>query len=145
MYLNNKFAIVYEVYINSVYLVYNSKRRMISKVYSITVNGLESSLIEIEVDINQGLPSFTIVGLPDQGIQESKERLRSAMKSSNFRLPTSRITVNLAPADIKKSGPCFDLPVAIGILLNQDFINQDLIQESLFLGELSLDGQLRRV
>lgn len=118
---------------------------MISKVYSITVNGLESSLIEIEVDINQGLPSFTIVWLPDQGIQESKERLRSAMKSSSFRLPTSRITVNLAPADIKKSGPCFDLPVAIGILLNQDFIDQDLIEESLFLGELSLDGQLRKV
>ena len=118
---------------------------MISKVYSITVNGLESSLIEIEVDINQGLPSFTIVGLPDQGIQESKERLRSAMKSSSFRLPTSRITVNLAPADIKKSGPCFDLPVAIGILLNQDFIDQEFIEDSLFLGELSLDGQLRKV
>ncbi|MCP4523849.1 MAG: YifB family Mg chelatase-like AAA ATPase [Candidatus Gracilibacteria bacterium] len=118
---------------------------MIAKVYSITVNGLESSLIEVEVDINQGLPSFTIVGLPDQGIQESKERLRSAMKSSSFRLPTSRITVNLAPADIKKSGPCFDLPIAIGILLNQDFIDAEFIQESLFLGELSLDGKLRKV
>jgi magnesium chelatase family protein len=118
---------------------------MISKVYSISVNGLESSLIEVEVDINQGLPSFTIVGLPDQGIQESKERLRSAMKSSSFKLPTSRITVNLAPADIKKSGPCFDLPVAIGILLNQDFIDLDYIADSLFLGELSLDGQLRKV
>lgn len=118
---------------------------MISKVYSITVNGLESSLIEVEVDINQWLPSFTIVGLPDQWIQESKERLRSAMKSSNFKLPTSRITVNLAPADIKKSGPCFDLPVAIGILLNQDYIEEYYIQESLFLGELSLDGKLRKV
>jgi magnesium chelatase family protein len=100
---HNKLAFVYKIDIKGIYLVYNSKRRMISKVYSITVNGLESSLIEIEVDINQGLPSFTIVGLPDQGIQESKERLRSAMKSSSFRLPTSRITVNLAPADIKKS------------------------------------------
>ena len=118
---------------------------MISKVYSITVNGLESSLIEVEVDINQWLPSFTIVGLPDQWIQESKERLRSAMKSSSFKLPTSRITVNLAPADIKKSGPCFDLPIAIGILLNQDFIDLDYIAESMFLGELSLDGQLRKV
>jgi magnesium chelatase family protein len=118
---------------------------MISKVYSITVNGLESSLIEVEVDINQGLPSFTIVGLPDQGIQESKERLRSAMKSSSFKLPTSRITVNLAPADIKKSWPCFDLPVAIWILLNQDYIDQSYIEDSLFLWELSLDGQLRKV
>lgn len=118
---------------------------MISKVYSITVNGLESSLIEVEVDINQWLPSFTIVGLPDQGIQESKERLRSAMKSSSFKLPTSRITVNLAPADIKKSWPCFDLPIAIWILLNQDFIDASYISESLFLGELSLDWQLRKV
>ncbi len=118
---------------------------MISKVYSITVNGLDSSLIEVEVDINQWLPSFTIVGLPDQGIQESKERLRSAMKSSNFKLPTSRITVNLAPANIKKSWPCFDLPVAIGILLNQDYIDKSYIQDSLFLWELSLDGKLRKV
>ncbi len=118
---------------------------MISKVYSITVNGLESSLIEVEVDINQWLPSFTIVWLPDQGIQESKERLRSAMKSSNFKLPTSRITVNLAPADIKKTWPCFDLPIAIWILLNQDFIDQFYIHDSLFLWELSLDGQLRKV
>lgn len=118
---------------------------MISKVYSITVNGLESSLIEVEVDINQGLPSFTIVWLPDQWIQESKERLRSAMKSSNFRLPTSRITVNLAPADIKKSWPAFDLPIAIGILLNQDIIDMNYISDSLFLWELSLDGKLRKV
>jgi magnesium chelatase family protein len=88
---------------------------MISKVYSICVNWLESSIVEVEVDINQWLPSFTIVGLPDQWIQESKERLRSAMKSSNFKLPTSRITVNLAPADIKKSWPSFDLPIAIWI------------------------------
>ena len=118
---------------------------MISKVYSISVNGLESSIIEVEVDINQWLPSFTIVGLPDQGIQESKERLRSAMKSSSFKLPTSRITVNLAPADIKKSGPSFDLPIAIGILLNQDIINIDYIKDSMFLWELSLDGKLRKV
>ncbi|QFR39645.1 YifB family Mg chelatase-like AAA ATPase [Candidatus Gracilibacteria bacterium 28_42_T64] len=118
---------------------------MISKVYSITVNGLNSELIEVEVDINNGLPSFTIVGLPDQGIQESKERLRSAMKSARNKLPTSRITVNLAPADIKKSGPCFDLPIAIGILLNQDVINKDLMKDSIFLGELSLDGKLRKV
>ncbi len=118
---------------------------MISKVYSITVNGLNSELIEVEVDINNGLPSFTIVWLPDQWIQESKERLRSAMKSARNKLPTSRITVNLAPADIKKSGPCFDLPIAIGILLNQDVINKDLMKDSIFLWELSLDGKLRKV
>lgn len=118
---------------------------MISKVYSMAVNGLESTKIEIEVDINNWLPSFTIVWLPDQGIQESKERLRSALKSSSFRLPTSRITVNLAPADIRKSWPCFDLPIAIWILANQDFIETHYIEDSLFLGELSLDGKLRKV
>lgn len=133
------------MYIKSIYYFIYKKGVMISKVYSISVNGLESSLIEIEVDINQGLPSFTIVGLPDQWIQESKERLRSAMKSSNSRLPASRITVNLAPADIKKSGPCFDLPIAIWILLNQEMVETDYIHDSLFLWELSLDGQLRKI
>lgn len=76
---------------------------MITCVHAISVNGLESTIIDVEVDINNGLPAFTIVGLPDQGVQESKERLRSAMKSSHARLPASRITVNLAPADIKKT------------------------------------------
>ena len=118
---------------------------MISKVYSMAVNGLESTRIEIEVDINNWLPSFTIVWLPDQWIQESKERLRSAMKSSSFRLPASRITVNLAPADIRKTWPCFDLPIAIWILANQDFIETDMLESSLFLWELSLDGKLRKV
>ncbi|MCH2188821.1 YifB family Mg chelatase-like AAA ATPase [Candidatus Gracilibacteria bacterium] len=118
---------------------------MIAKIFSMSVNGLQSDLIEVEVDINQGLPSFTIVGLPDQGVQESKERLRSALKSSGTSLPTNRITVNLAPAHIRKSGPSFDLAIAIGILKNQGIISDTYLQDSLFLGELSLDGQLRRV
>jgi magnesium chelatase family protein len=82
---------------------------MVTHIYSITVNGLETTLIDIEVDINNGLPAFTIVGLPDQGVQESKERIRSALKSSSAKLPSTRITVNLAPASIKKTGPSFDL------------------------------------
>lgn len=111
-----------------------------------SVNGLESDTIEVEVDINQWLPSFTIVWLPDQWVQESKERLRSALKSSNFKLPTSRITVNLAPADIKKSGVSFDLPIAVGILSNTDDIKEnEYLKNSLFLWELSLDGTLRSV
>lgn len=118
---------------------------MISKVYSMTVNGLNSDLIEVEVDINNGLPSFTIVGLPDQSVQESKERIRSALKSSEAKLPTIRITVNLAPADIKKSWPIFDFPIAIGILLNRDYIKADLLIDSIFIWELSLDGKLRKV
>ncbi len=119
---------------------------MISHVSSIAVNGLESTIIDIEVDINNGLPAFTIVWLPDQWVQESKERLRSAMKSSEARLPMNRITVNLAPASIKKSGPCFDLPIAIGILRNDGWIKEDtFITDSIFVWELALDGKLRSV
>lgn len=119
---------------------------MISIVHSIAINGLDSTIIDIEVDINNGLPAFTIVWLPDQWVQESKERLRSAMKSCNSKLPTSRITVNLAPADIKKSGPCFDLPIAIGILLNAGYISENkIVWKSIFLWELALDGKLRQV
>ena len=119
---------------------------MISLVHAITVNGLDTTIVDIEVDINQGLPAFTIVGLPDQGVQESKERLRSALKSSEARLPPTRITVNLAPANIKKSGPSFDLWIAIGILLDQGYIkNDELVRESVFLWELSLDGKLRHI
>lgn len=119
---------------------------MISKIFCITVNGLESELIEIEVDINLWLPNFTIVGLPDQWVQESKERLRSALKSSWFRLPTTRITVNLAPADIKKSWVIFDLPIAVWILNNAwDIIDSEYFKNSIFIWELSLDGSLRAV
>ena len=119
---------------------------MISTVHSISVNGLDTDIIDIEVDINNGLPAFTIVWLADTSVQESKERLRSALKSSHAKLPTNRITVNLAPANIKKTGPSFDLPIAIGILLNEWYIENDtIIKESIFLWELALDGKLRKV
>jgi magnesium chelatase family protein len=119
---------------------------MISTVHSIAVNGLDSTTIDIEVDINNWLPAFTIVWLPDQWVQESKERLRSAMKSCNTKLPTSRITVNLAPADIKKTGPCFDVSIAIGILANAGYIGEnEIVWESMFLWELALDGKLRKI
>lgn len=119
---------------------------MISKINSIAVNWLESNIIEVEVDINQWLPAFTIVWLPDQWVQESKERLRSALKSSNSKLPTSRIIVNLAPANIKKSWPSFDLAIAIAILDNKgDILNNDLLSDSIFLWELALDWSLRKV
>jgi len=119
---------------------------MISKINSITVNWLESNIIEVEVDINQGLPAFTIVWLPDQWVQESRERLRSALKSSNTKLPTSRIVVNLAPANIKKSWPSFDLAIAIAILHNMwDIIENKYISDSIFLWELALDWKLRKV
>ncbi|MDP5038835.1 MAG: YifB family Mg chelatase-like AAA ATPase, partial [Candidatus Gracilibacteria bacterium] len=119
---------------------------MISKIYSIVVNGLESDLIEVEVDINNGLPTFNIVGLPDAGISESKERLRSALKSSNYKLPASKITVNLAPGEKRKTGTGFDLPIGVGILQNSGVIqDSDYFKDSIFVGELSLDGSLRNV
>ena len=94
---------------------------MISKINSIAINWLHFDIIEVEVDINNWLPSFTIVWLPDKWVQESKERLRSAIKSSNFKIPSSRITVNMAPADIKKTWPIFDLSIAVWLLLNQKY------------------------
>jgi magnesium chelatase family protein len=109
------------------------------------VNWLNSDLIEIEVDINNWLPSFTIVWLPDQWVQESKERLRSAIKSIWNKLPMNRITVNLAPADIRKTWPSFDLPIAIWILSHWWFIEDKLLKDSVFIGELSLDWRLRKV
>lgn len=119
---------------------------MISKIFCITVNWLDSDLIEVEVDINLWLPSFTIVWLPDQWVQESKERIRSALKSSDFKLPTTRITINLAPADIKKTWPSFDLPIAVWILANNWGIQEnDYLKNSIFIWELSLDWSLRAV
>lgn len=120
---------------------------MITKVFCITINWLQSDLIEVEVDINFWMPNFTIVGLPDQWVQESKERLRSALKSSTYKLPTSRITVNLAPADIRKSWVSFDLPIAVWILANAWDIKDEkkYFKSSIFIGELSLDGSLRWV
>lgn len=119
---------------------------MITHIHSLTVNGLETTLVDIEVDINNWLPAFTIVGLPDQWVQESKERIRSALKSSSARLPSTRITVNLAPASIKKTGPSFDLGIALGILASEGYItNTDFFRDSIFLWELSLDGKLRHI
>lgn len=118
---------------------------MFSKVFSVSVNGLSGNKIDVELDVSNGLPAFNIVGLPDAAIQESKERVRSALKNSGFAFPSTRITVNLAPADIRKKGPSFDLPIAIGILCREyDFI-PEYMENSLFVGELALDGKLRGV
>lgn len=116
---------------------------MLARVFSGATIGLESVSIEVEVDIaSQGLPSFTIVGLPDKAVEESKERVRSAIKNSGADFPSRRITVNLAPADLPKEGPGFDLPIALGILIASGQLRADL-DKTLVLGELSLDGSLR--
>jgi len=118
---------------------------MISKIFSATVNWLETSIIDIEIDINNWLPAFTIVWLPDQWVQESKERIRSAMKSSWYKLPLNRITVNLAPADIKKIGSSYDFPIAIWILVHEWLISKTYLKDSIFIWELWLDWNLRWV
>ncbi|MCK9431179.1 MAG: hypothetical protein M0R17_14490, partial [Candidatus Omnitrophica bacterium] len=118
---------------------------MISKTNSFGLLGLEAYPVEIEVDVAQGLPSVTLVGLTDIAIKESKERVRSAIRNSGFKWPAQRITVNLAPSDIKKEGACFDLAIALGILASSGQINAELLKNYVFLGELSLDGQIKPV
>jgi len=104
--------------------------------------GLDAQTVEVEVDIASGLPATVIVGLPDAAVQEARERVRAAIRNSGCNFPARRITINLAPADLKKAGPAYDLPIAIGILLSSGQINAD-VSQIMFLGELSLDGALR--
>ncbi len=115
---------------------------MLAKVTSCAVVGLEGAIVEVEVDISPGLPSFTIVGLPDAAVQEAKERVRAAVRNSGYAFPMKRVVVNLAPADLKKAGPAYDLPIAMGILLSSEQVHAD-VSQTIFLGELSLDGSLR--
>ncbi len=115
---------------------------MLSKVNSCAVIGLDCEPVEVELDITAGLGGITVVGLPDTAVQESKERVRSAIKNSGYQYPTTRVTINLAPADIKKEGPSYDLPIAVGILTASEQVNADL-ENSLFVGELALNGSLR--
>lgn len=118
---------------------------MLAKIYSCAVIGLDAVPIEVEVDIaSQGLPSFTIVGLPDKSVDEAKERVRSAIRNSGADFPAKRITVNLAPADLPKEGPYYDLPIALGILIASGQLKADL-SSTLVTGELSLDGTVRSV
>jgi len=116
---------------------------MLAKVASCAVIGLQGVRVEVEVDISSGLPSLTIVGLPDTAVQEARERVRAAIKNSGCAFPMKRITVNLAPAALRKEGPSYDLPIAMGILLSSEQVTADASQ-MFFLGELSLDGTLRR-
>jgi magnesium chelatase family protein len=116
---------------------------MLAKVKSAGIFGVEGYMIDVEVDISNGLPVFDIVGLPDISIRESKERVRAAIKNSGFEFPIKRITVNMAPADTKKEGPAFDLAIAVGILIATGQIPIMDNLDPIFLGELSLDGTLK--
>lgn len=115
---------------------------MLAKVYTCAVIGLEGILVEVEVDIAAGLPAFHVVGLGDAAIQESKERTRAAIRNSGLNFPMKRITANLAPADVRKAGPSYDLSIALGILLSSEQLAAD-VSTSVFIGELGLDGTLR--
>ncbi|MBF8267587.1 MAG: Mg(2+) Chelatase family protein [Dehalococcoidia bacterium] len=115
---------------------------MLAKAVTCAIVGLEGYLVEAEVDISPGLPAFNIVGLPDAAVQEARERVRAAIRNSGYEFPMRRTTVNLAPADLKKEGPSYDLPIAVGILFSSGQVSAD-ISQAVFLGELSLDGNLR--
>jgi len=118
---------------------------LLSKVFSSAVLGIDAYRVEVEVDITPGLPTYTTVGLPEASVKESKERVKSAIGNSGYRFPDDRITVNLAPAAIKKEGTGFDLPIALGILAATGIIPQEVISQYLILGELSLDGRVKPV
>ncbi len=120
---------------------------MYSKVFSATTIGVDAYTVEVEVDVSFGLVNFYIVGLPDTAIKESSKRIRTALKNSGMQVPEKKITVNLSPSDLKKEGTLFDLPIAVGIALANQFLTlpKDFLYETLFLGELSLDGSIRSI
>ncbi|MBU1208773.1 MAG: YifB family Mg chelatase-like AAA ATPase [Proteobacteria bacterium] len=118
---------------------------MLAKVLSGAILGIDAYIVEVEVDIAQGLPVFATVGLPDGAVKEAKERVKSAIKNSGYDFPPKRITVNLAPADVKKEGAGFDLPIAVGILAALGVASPILLEEYLLLGELSLDGRVKSI
>ncbi len=119
---------------------------MLASVTSCAIVGLEGEPIQVEVDFNPyGMPAFTVVGLPDAAVQESRERVRAAIRNSGMQFPNKRYTVNLAPADLRKEGPAYDLPMALGVLAATDQVPLESLVGAMFIGELSLDGTVRHV
>lgn len=118
---------------------------MLSKIKSISLNGIEGYLVDVQVDVSEGIPSWEVVGLPDITVRESKERVRIAIKNSRIKLLSKKVTINLAPASLKKEGSFFDLPIAIGILISTEYIWKQNLDNTVFIGELSLDGKISKV
>ncbi len=119
---------------------------MLSKILSATLIGIDAHIVDVEVDItSKGLPHFSTVGLPDAAVKESKDRVRTALKNTGFNFPLKQITINLAPADIRKEGSAFDLPIAIGIAVAEEIINPEDVKGYMLSGELSLDGKIKPV
>lgn len=118
---------------------------MLARIFSCAVIGLDGVVVEVEVDFGQGLPHMTIVGLPDAAVQESRERVHSAIKNAGLPYPRKPITVNLAPASVRKEGPAYDLPIALGVLVLGDALPPEALENGMVIGELSLDGSVRHV
>lgn len=118
---------------------------MLANVLSAAIVGVDAHLVDVEVDISSGLPQFSIVGLPDATVRESRDRVRAALKNSGFHFPVKKVTVNLAPANIKKEGAGLDLAIALGILTAEDIIPSEAVKGYVFVGELSLDGRLKPI
>ena len=130
------------------FYVNNAKRMVINmsvKIISATHQGLDGVLINVEVDIMKGMPTFTIVGLPDASVREAKERVRAAIVNSGFEFPLGRIIINLAPADVKKNGTLLDLPIALGILMESNQITRKSLDDYVVFGELSLSGEVVKI
>ena len=116
---------------------------MLACVRTAAVFGVEACAVQVEVDVSFGLPTFGMVGLPDASVKESRDRVRSAIRNSGFEFPPHRVTVNLGPADIRKAGSSFDLPIALGILAATGLVKRRDIADIVLLGELSLDGGIQ--
>jgi magnesium chelatase family protein len=116
---------------------------MLARVYSCAVIGLEGVIVEVEVDFSNGLPAVIIVGLPDAAVQESRERVQTAVKNAGLHFPRHRVVVNLAPAAVRKEGPAYDLPIALGVIILAGFLPQEVAENTIVVGELSLDGTVR--
>ncbi|GAA6616115.1 YifB family Mg chelatase-like AAA ATPase [Scytonema sp. NUACC26] len=118
---------------------------MLARVWSASIVGIDAVKVGVEVDVSAGLPGMVVLGLPDAAIQEAKERVKATLKNAGFAFPIRKIVINLTPADLRKEGPCFDLPMSVGILAASEQVSADLLGDYLFLGEVSLDGSLRPV
>ena len=118
---------------------------MLARVWSASLVGIQAVKVGVEVDVAGGLPGIVVVGLPDTAIQEAKERVKAALKNAGYAVPMRRVVINLTPADLRKEGPSFDLPISVGILAASEQVNPDRLTDYLFLGEVSLDGSLRPV
>ncbi len=118
---------------------------MLARIWSATIVGIDAVKVGAEVDVSGGLPGIVVVGLPDTAVQESRERVKAALKNSGFAFPMRKIVINLTPADLRKEGPSFDLPISVGILAASEQVDGSLLGDHLFLGEVSLDGSLRPI